>query len=91
MERGEMMKVIHRGRSGGKTDAPMLLVAKPDIIIFDDMSDVPTMDWKNCDHIWVESTGDHDSPPDRSQVECKKCGCPGERDNVDGSVFWPAT
>jgi hypothetical protein len=46
--------------------------------------------WDHCDHDWKESPYS-DIGGDRTIVECKKCGCPGERDDNTGEVFWPAT
>jgi hypothetical protein len=48
--------------------------------------DYPPSDrWDDCEHDWkeVESASGCD-------VECKKCGCPGEK-STDDSVYWPAT
>jgi hypothetical protein len=44
----------------------------------------------NCDHDWreVESMFTNEY---RTEVRCAKCHVTGERDESDGSVFWPAT
>lgn len=47
--------------------------------------------WDECDHEWRNSTRDYDLAGNRSEVVCTKCGCPGERDDDTGEVFWPAT
>jgi hypothetical protein len=47
-------------------------------------------DWDNCAHEW-EPRGDFDLGGNRTEVECIHCGCPGERNNDTGEVYWPAT
>lgn len=43
-----------------------------------------------CAHDWheVESMFSNEH---QTEVRCSKCGVTGERDERDGSVFWPAT
>lgn len=49
-------------------------------------------DWEDCEHEWKTRPGDWDDAPDGySLVTCKLCGVPGERNDRDGSVHWPAT
>jgi len=48
-------------------------------------------DWNECSHEWEVSKRDWDLGGERSDVICTKCQCPGERDDVTGEVFWPAT
>ncbi len=46
--------------------------------------------WDDCfEHDWKEV--DSDIGGNRTDVVCRKCGCPGERDDKTGEVFWPAT
>lgn len=49
--------------------------------------------WDACQHQWKDITRDHmqEGKPDCTQVECWKCGVPGERTDSTGHVFWPAT
>jgi hypothetical protein len=42
-----------------------------------------------CEHVWKTRGGDWDNPK-AENVECIKCGVPGER-YANGEVFWPAT
>lgn len=44
----------------------------------------------NCEHVWEEykSMGTNEWFTD---VYCVKCREAGQRDESDGSVFWPAT
>jgi hypothetical protein len=51
------------------------------------------MSWDDCEHEWVEKWYDDvaDGKPGYTQMLCKKCKCPGERDDTDGSIFWPCT
>jgi len=44
----------------------------------------------NCEHEWQELESMF-SNENHTDVRCTKCGMPGERDETDGSVFWPAT
>jgi hypothetical protein len=44
--------------------------------------------WTDCIHDWAEVN--FDLGGNRTAVKCKKCQCPGERDN-NGEIFWPAT
>lgn len=46
--------------------------------------------WSDCQHEWkeVESQWNNER---YTSVTCKKCHCPGERDERTGEVFWPAT
>lgn len=46
--------------------------------------------WSDCLHEWqeVESMYSNEWYTD---VKCVKCRCPGQRDESNGSVFWPAT
>jgi hypothetical protein len=48
-------------------------------------------DVDNCHHIWRDVTDSQFSNEHSSDVVCTLCGCPGERDNETGEVFWPAT
>jgi hypothetical protein len=49
------------------------------------------MRWEDCpSHVWDEVESEY-SNEYRTQVKCQLCQCPGERDESDGSVFWPAT
>lgn len=48
-------------------------------------------DDKYCEHEWVVNPADTDPMEGTSDVICKYCGMPGQRDDRDGSVFWPAT
>ena len=43
-----------------------------------------------CDHSWIPR-GDFDLGGDRTEVKCMKCGIAGERNDVSGKVYWPAT
>lgn len=47
----------------------------------------------DCEHEWRALTRDHmeEGKPGFTQVECVKCGVPGERTDDTGEVFWPAT
>ena len=50
-----------------------------------------TPSWDTCPaHAWQEVESQF-SNEHRSQVKCKTCGVPGERENDTGEVFWPAT
>lgn len=46
--------------------------------------------WAACDHSWHEVESQFSSEY-ATDVRCEKCGCPGEKDNKTGDVFWPAT
>lgn len=48
-------------------------------------------DWNECDHDWIVDPGDHDIGGNRTQMVCKKCGCPGERSDDTGEIYWPTT
>jgi len=51
--------------------------------------DYPTSPWVTCPHeSWRESREDHDYF--YPQVECTKCGVPGEI-YVNGEIYWPTT
>jgi hypothetical protein len=45
--------------------------------------DVPGHDWREVDSMFTNEF--------HTEVRCKLCGVTGERDERDGSVFWPAT
>jgi hypothetical protein len=47
--------------------------------------------WDTCEHEWEVSKRDFDLDGKREEVECAKCGCPGERTIETGEVCWPAT
>lgn len=49
------------------------------------------MDWQNCKHEWRELVDSLWHSEIETAVECKKCGCPGAKDNKTGEVYWPAT
>ena len=49
------------------------------------------MDWQNCKHEWRELVDSQWHSEIETAVECKKCGCPGAKDNKTGEVYWPAT
>jgi hypothetical protein len=44
----------------------------------------------DCVHVWVE-VGDFDLGGGRTEVECRICGVPGERNDLTGEVVWPTT
>ena len=44
-----------------------------------------------CEHEWDVAPGDWDGGEDRTYVQCKKCGVPGERTESAGEIYWPAT
>lgn len=48
-------------------------------------------EWHECEHTWTRKLGDYDCPPGFTEVVCIHCNCPGERDDISGKVFWPAT
>jgi hypothetical protein len=48
------------------------------------------MKWEECDHVWSETDSQYTNEYS-TDVICEKCKCPGEKDNVTGEVFWPAT
>lgn len=47
-------------------------------------------EWTKCDHEWEEVDSEYGNE-NYSEVICKKCKCPGEKDLRTGDVFWPAT
>jgi len=47
-------------------------------------------EWRNCQHEWKEVES-HLTDPARIEVECKKCGTPGEKWLATGEVDWPCT
>jgi len=50
-----------------------------------------TGSWDDCAHEWQEKIDSQSHSENQTDVFCIKCGCPGERDNKTGDVFWPAT
>lgn len=50
-----------------------------------------TIVWDDCEHEWKEPLDSQSLDPDRIDVVCEKCGCPGEKNLNTGKVFWPAT
>ena len=55
------------------------------------MSDKPTLSWSNCEHEWQEKIDSQFSSELFTDVVCKKCGCPGQRNESTQEVYWPAT
>lgn len=57
------------------------------------MSEAPSGDpWSLCPkHEWRESARDSDLGGNRTEVICAHCGCPGERNDDTGAVYWPTT
>lgn len=49
------------------------------------------MNWTYCEHDWIEKTDSQFSNEYFTDVYCIKCGCPGEKYNKTGEVFWPTT
>lgn len=47
-------------------------------------------EWAWCDHDWEEYESQFTNEY-HTQVRCRVCQCPGERDESDGEVTWPAT
>jgi hypothetical protein len=47
--------------------------------------------WDDCEHEWEPVIDSQFSNETHTDVRCKKCGCPGERDEKTGEVYWPAT
>ncbi len=47
--------------------------------------------WNECEHEWQEHPDSQFSNELVTEVVCKKCGCPGQREEKTGDVFWPAT
>jgi hypothetical protein len=54
------------------------------------MTSITQEEREACDHDWVEVESMF-SNEYLTEVRCLKCGVSGERDESDGTVFWPAT
>lgn len=44
-----------------------------------------------CEHDWQESVSSQFSNEYHTEVYCAKCCTYGEKDNADGSIYWPCT
>ena len=45
--------------------------------------------WGDCENEWSELTDPRHHFDFATEVACKKCSCPGSKNNKTGRVFWP--